>query len=302
MKSAHGKNAKGPAPTKAFAQDLNADFCKKVMRLMGLMPELLSGEYGSLREPSAHHLSDPAAILDAGINAALAEIGALLGVSRAYVMLDEHDGRYLRNTHEWVDGKIGPAMFSWPLHSYERDLPSLKPLMAGKDFFAAHTVELPSDLKRVMSMQSVDSLLLIPLLRGGIWIGLVGFDSCGVQRIWREEEIIILKHLAQWVGFFLERLKYAEAFHTVNAMRELLGEGISSVSSDPSNSPVLIVRDVAKKTEVQDDAISLLEAERRLIVETLTRYNGNKTHAAQHLGIKWAALDRRCKKLGIEVK
>ena len=90
-------------------------------------------------------------------------------------------------------------------------------------------------------------------------------------------------------------------------MRELLEEDNSSYSQDlpdPQSpiSPVLIVHEIAKKSEVPDDALSLLEAERRLIVETLSRYNGNKTHAAQHLGIKWAALDRRCKKLGIAVK
>ena len=43
----------------------------------------------------------------------------------------------------------------------------------------------------------------------------------------------------------------------------------------------------------------LEEGERRLIVEALNLYNGNKTRAAAHLGIKWAALDRRCRKLGI---
>ena len=308
MKSTHGKNTKGPAPTsKPFALAVNEDFCKKAMRVMGLVPELLSGEFGSLREPSAHHFSDPAAILDAGINAALVETGALLGVSRAYVMLDEHDGRYLRNTHEWVDGKIGPAMFSWPLHSYEKDLPSLKPMMTGKDFLAAHTAELPPDFQRVMSMQGVDSALLVPLLREGSWIGLVGFDSCGVERVWREEEIVILKHLARCVVLFLERLKYAEALHTIKTMRELLGDGFSSDSSSLPDSalkpPVArIARAAAKKSKASGDAMSLLEAERQLIIDTLARCNGNKTHAAKQLGIKWGALDRRCRKLGIKVK
>jgi len=100
-------------------------------------------------------------------------------------------------------------MYSWPLHEYEKDLPSLKPLMAGQDFLVAHTRELPLDLQRVLSMQAVDSVLLVPFLREGSWIGLVGFDSCGRERDWREEEIIILRHLARLLVLFLERWKYA---------------------------------------------------------------------------------------------
>ena len=113
--------------------------------------------------------------------------------------------------------------------------------------------------------------------------------------------------MARCVVLFLERLKYAEALHTIKTMRELLGDGFSSDSSSSPDSqlkpPVVrIVRAAAKKTKDSGDAMSLLEAERQLIIDTLARCNGNKTHAAEQLGIKWGALDRRRRKLGIKVK
>ena len=282
---------KDTRPPEAFSLAVTTDFCKKALRLMGRMPELLSGEL-PMPSSAAHHppqlgSGGARAELDERINAALAETGALLGVSRAYVMLDEEDGRFLRNTHEWVDGKIGPAVFSWPLHDYERDLPSLKPLMEDKNFFACHTREAPPDFKRVLSMQGVDSVLLAPLLQEGSWIGLAGFDSCGVERSWREEEIVLLRHLARLTALFLERREYAGASRVMRGIRSLLGQ-------DPD-----CARSAAKASGASLDPPSLEEGERRLIVDALNLYHGNKTRAASHLGIKWASLDRRCKKLGI---
>ncbi|MCL2010347.1 MAG: hypothetical protein FWG71_07360 [Synergistaceae bacterium] len=32
-----------------------------------------------------------------------------------------------------------------------------------------------------------------------------------MERVWQDEEIVILKHLARLVGLFLERQKYASA-------------------------------------------------------------------------------------------
>ena len=282
-----------------FTLAVTTDFCKKALRLMARMPEMLAAEH-PLPEHSAQHLPQleaegPRARMDTGINAALAEIGALLKVSRAYVMLDEEDGRYLRNTHEWVDGTSGPAMFSWPLHEYEKDLPSLKLLMADKDFFMAHTRDVPPDLHRVLSMQAVSSVLLVPLLREGSWIGLTGFDSCGRERIWQEEETAVLRHFARLLVLYFERREYADARYALEAIRGTLrehfperttGRGISARNAEPL-------------PEVPAGTLSLQDSERRLIVDALELHGGNKSRAAKHLGLTWASLDRRCRKLGI---
>ena len=47
---------------------------------------------------------------------------------------------------------------------------------------------------------------------------------------------------------------------------------------------------------------SLLDVERRTILDALELHQGNRMQTARHLGLKWAALNRRCKKLGIDVK
>ena len=165
--------------------------------------------------------------------------------------------------------------------------------MAERDFFAGHTRDMPPDMQRVLGMQRVDSVLLAPLWRDGARIGLLGFDSCGAERAWQEEEITILRHLAGLTSLFLERREYAGARRVLAGIRNLLdresGGSAAATEHGQGGSP-----------EAFDRSLSLQEAERRLIVETLDRCRGNKSQAARQLGLKWAALDRRCKKLGIE--
>ena len=264
-----------------FILPLNAEFLKKALRFMADLPELLL--------PGVPAAGDPHSATDDAMNAALAGLGSLLGVSRAYVMLDEAGGRYLRNTHEWVDGAIGPAMYSWPLYDYEKDLPSMKPLMAGKDFFAGHTRDMPPDLFKVLSMQAVDSVLFVPLLRDGAWIGHVGFDSCGKERNWREEEIAMLRQLARLVAVALERRGHLAAQGQIARIRAVLEQGEAAPRRKAA-------------PPVPENTQSLQSAEYNLITETLDLYHGNRLRTAKHLGLTWAQLDRRCKKLGIEVK
>lgn len=277
------RSEKAPAVARADAwRDLppaSPEFVGSALRLMADLPALLFAGHAGRGGP-----------VDANINAALAATGEFLAVSRVYAMLDEEGGRFLRNTHEWVSRNIGAAMSSWPLHEHKKDIPSLKPLMKGRAFLAAHTRELPPDLRGTLSEQAVDSVLLAPMNRDGEWIGLVGFDSCGVERDWRAEDADILRHLAGLIALALERKEYL-------AMRSRL-ERVRAVLGEEETAPMPTAAHIA----IPDGGPSLVEAERRLIVDTLARHHGNRGAAARQLGIAWAALDRRCKKLGIDVK
>lgn len=250
-------------------------FLKSATSLMAGLPGLLLGGENS-------------ADLDTAVNTALEQVGQLTAVSRAYVMLDEENGRFLRNTHEWVNRDVGPAISSWPLHDYQRDLPSLKPLMAGRPFLAAHTRDLPPDFKSVLEKQAVDSVLLAPLTRHGSWVGLAGFDMCGMTREWSGLETDLLRHLAGLVPPALERAEYLVLRQCLAGVRAAL---------DPTGPPA-----GAAPPDGGAEALTLAEAERRLIAAALARHHGNRNAAAKELGLPWAALNRRCKKLGLEVK
>ncbi len=254
----------------------------------------------SLRQ-SVRHMAELPNLLFAGTNdthrrlqQALAKVGVILGASRAYVMCDEDSGRFLRVSYEWINGEVKEALPSWPLHDYQKDIPSLKPLLQDKPYFTAHTHQLAPDLHKVLTKQSVASVLLVPLIRDGLWSGMVGVDSCGTEREWSPVEVDMLRHFSGLVVQALDRVDYQAVRRRLNNVRFALNDDCPDLTAG-AFAP-------GGAAAVEDKGpVTLLEAERRLIVETLARNHGNRGAAARELGIAWAALDRRCKKLRINL-
>ncbi len=231
--------------------------------------------------------------IDFAIDETLARIGQILSASRVYVMLDEKGGRYLRNSYEWVDEKFGHSMFSWPLYDYEYDLPSLKKSLAEKDVVCGDVQDMASDLQAIMTKQRIKSIAITSLRRDKERIGLVGVDFCDREFQWNDQYSMLLRFLASMISIALERKQYQIMRGKLSAIRDCIVEVEPIIAGHQES---------AKSDSRPAKPITLLDAERRIIIETLELYHGNKLKTAKHLGLTWPSLDRRCKKLGIEAK
>lgn len=269
-------------PTTAAAENrphVEHGFSERAIRTLGELPELIV----SSRMNSDYILDE-----------ALSRIGVLYDASRVYIMLDEKDGKYLRNTHEWVNDRIGPAMFSWPLYDYEYDIPSLKKIMAENNVFFGSTVDMPKDLNNVLTKQGVEAFILAPLIRDGNKIGLIGLDFCEEKPEIIELHADVLGYFAGLLSMTLERKQYQimrAKLATIRDCMQIMDPYIEQ--SDEAES---------ETQTASPKPTTLLDAERKIITETLELYNGNKLKTAKHLGLTWPSLDRRCKKLGIEAR
>lgn len=255
------------------------EFADKALRVIGELPDLIiSSGMNS----------------DYVIDEALSRIGALFDASRVYVMLDEKDGKYLRNTHEWVSEKIGPVMFSWPLYDYEYDIPSLKTIIAENEIFFGRTAGMPQDLNNVLNKQGVLSFMIAPLIRDGNRAGIVGMDFCESPCEFTAHHGEILRYSAGLISMTIER----KQFHIMRAKLNTIRDCIQSLEPYIETA----ADDEMETLSRPSKPTTLLDAERRIIIETLELYNGNKLKTAKHLGLTWPSLDRRCKKLGIEAR
>ena len=225
------------------------------------------------------------------IEDALAMFGKYFSASRVYVMLDERDARYLRNTHEWVNSTSVGVMHSWPLYDCEHDIPSLKYILDTQKYLFGNVSDLPEDIQKVLSKQKVKTNFMVPLMRDGGRIGVLGMDFCDNEHAWNNEVKYAFHFLAVLISLALERKQF-------NILRGKLG-GIMGLLEDVE--PLLAKHKRETETRISKP-LTLQESERRIIIETLEQYNGNKLKTAKHLGLTWPSLDRRCKKLGIEVK
>lgn len=257
-----------------------AEFFERVLRVIGELPALvmISGANG-----------------DFSINEALARVGTLLSASRLRVLMDESNGRYLRGAYEWNNQKTSditsPSRF---LYDFEQDAPSLKKLLADNRVFFGHSRDMPQDLNHFLSQQGVQSFIVSPIFReDGGRAGVVAMDFCENECKFCEEYAAIIGYLGGILSLALERKSAHILRNKLQTIRSCLA-GVETLDSEWSQTP-LAGAHLAKPT-------TLLDAERTIIMETLTHYNGNKLKTAKHLGLTWPSLDRRCKKLGIEVK
>lgn len=133
--------------------------------------------------------------VDAGIQNALEAIGQFVAADRSYVFLFSEDGAQMTNTHEWCAPGISSQreriqdqpvdLAPWCIAQVKKIKTVNVPSVAG--------LPLEANTDRVeWELQSIQSLLVVPLVFLGTAIGFIGFDSVRRQREWSQEYITLL--------------------------------------------------------------------------------------------------------------
>jgi sigma-B regulation protein RsbU (phosphoserine phosphatase) len=163
---------------------------------------------------STEFINLPVEEIDAGINRALHVIGEFVGVDRGYLFLYSEDNRSLYSTHEWNREGLPPATprqdefhaseFAWAV----THLRSPQPLI----------VNTPADLpeeaaaeRRLMEVQGVQSLVIVPMIAKGRVIGTVAFLAVRESRTWSEETVRLLRLVGELCSNALERKRAEQA-------------------------------------------------------------------------------------------
>ncbi|NES05696.1 MAG: PAS domain-containing protein, partial [Okeania sp. SIO2F4] len=149
--------------------------------------------------------------VDSSLEIALKQVGELTGADRSYLFLVSSDRTQVRNTYQWfateVEGQIDNLQ-NLPVD----DLPWLMDQLY--KFEVVH-IPLVSNLpleasteKQILSAQSIQSLLCIPMVSGSQLIGFIGFDGIRQLCKWTDSTINLLKIISE---IFVSALEYQEA-------------------------------------------------------------------------------------------
>jgi len=135
---------------------------------------------------------------------------------RGYIFQVDSEGRTLTNTHEWCAPSIEPLMPKYQKYPLDQ-LPAVLE-------FHRHAVEylhfpdvdaMPetmADFKELLIADNVKSILLLPMLAQGKFIGLFGYDCVESRRSWSFEEITLLKVIAEM---------FSNAFYKKNSEKQI---------------------------------------------------------------------------------
>ncbi len=153
---------------------------------------------------SRRFLNLPYEGIDAAIDDALLEIGTFVGIERATVYrFTDSDRRLARRTHEWhvvpaPPGEEDPQTFDM------RDFPwALERFSAGEVIYAPDVSAMtdPATAERSLLLGlGVVTTLAVPLMLGGIAQGFMVFSTVGHPRTWREDDIALVRVMAEIIG------------------------------------------------------------------------------------------------------
>ncbi|MCE7913005.1 MAG: diguanylate cyclase [Candidatus Brocadia sp. AMX3] len=138
----------------------------------------------------------------------LADAGRLSEASRAYLFQFRDNGKIMDNTHEWCDEGVASeiqhlqnlsvAMLPWLMEN----------LHAGKVIHIADVSKMPPEAaaeKEEFKRQSIKAILILPVYAEKELSGFVGFDNIVAIDPWHEEDIALLRIMAEIIGNAIAR-------------------------------------------------------------------------------------------------
>lgn len=165
---------------------------------------------------STRFIALSSAELDEAITQSLAAIGNFAGVDRAYIFLLSADNAFMSNTHEWCRSGIEPQIanlqniptevFPWWMHKLRR----------GENIYMPSLADLPpeaSNERKILELQGIRSLVVVPMISSHKFIGFLGFDAVHAAKTWSEDDIALLRIVGEILVNALERKHNEEALH-----------------------------------------------------------------------------------------
>ena len=179
-------------------------------------------------------------LLDKGLCAAtggesLGMVARTLKVDRACIFENRTTnlaGRFMTDLrHAWAE----PGVASPYAHPMLRSLALRDYAMAWMDMLEAGMVvscatrEAPPMMRELLERQGVQSALLCPIIPAKQWWGYVAFEDCHQARVWRPEEVSLLKSLARAIG---ASVRHATMRSSLSQVRTNLTSVLRPISGD----------------------------------------------------------------------
>jgi PAS domain S-box-containing protein len=125
--------------------------------------------------------------------------------SRTYVFRNEDDpemglcmSQIYEEVSEGIESQIdNPELQHLP---YSEGAPTLLPVLLARENFAHIVEDLEEPEKSILKEQGILSVLIIPIIVGEELWGFIGFDDCTEERRWHEDDVNLLRVIADGIG------------------------------------------------------------------------------------------------------
>ena len=185
---------------------------------------------------STNFINLPTDQIDSGINDALRAIGEFAGVDRSYVFLFSEDGTTMDNTHEWYVESLKPQKNHFqgiPIASIPW---GMEQLIQFQPIYIPRVADLPPEASAekalIWSLEHIQSLIIVPMVRQGSVIGFLGFDAVFSEKTWDEDSAVLLRMVGEIFANAIERKQAEENLRLNQFFTDRAGDMILLVRSD----------------------------------------------------------------------
>ncbi len=170
---------------------------------------------------------------DIQMNTILEILGQYTQVSRAYIFIDNEDGRTTSNKYEWCNTGIEAQIHELQEFPYEIIPSWRKLLLENGKIFSDNILDLPKDITAMLQPQGIKSVVAYPIIILNKVKGFVGFDECTINRKWDESELNILSSVSSIISN-----RYESHLYQKNILKEQ--EALQKFTKLFENNPALM--------------------------------------------------------------
>jgi two-component sensor histidine kinase len=174
---------------------------------------------------STRFINVPINQLNREIGSAIREVREFTGVDRSYVFQIEDEGQCMSSTDEWCANGIEPhidRLQGLPLDTFEY---SMEIMRCGHIFYVEDVSRLPPDAANEQAkfiIEGIKTLINVPIMLRGEMAGFLGFDAVRVRKTWSNDDILLLRLVAEILANALDRSAYEKQLQKSIGEKEVL--------------------------------------------------------------------------------
>ncbi len=138
---------------------------------------------------------------------------------------------------------------------YGPNFSSLLSVLQARKPFSGIVSEMTAAERNILEPQGILSILILPVFTGNALWGFIGFDDCETQRRWREEDVQILKIVADAAGAAILRDQTTEALRESEERYRTLIEGLPDfvIRYDRNARHLFVSRNIGNLSGIEAD-------------------------------------------------
>ncbi len=234
---------------------------------------------------STKFINLPTHEIDSAVSDSLRVIGEFAGVERSHLYLFSEDGLTMNKTHEWFAVGLQPQIERLQGIPLDRIPWAIEQLKRGHPLHIPRVTDLPPEASKerelILSIDNIQSLIIVPLVKQGKTIGFLGLDAIHQEKSWDQDSVALLRMVGEIFVNAFDRKAGEEALHQAHIQLE---QRVQDRTAELSTTNTRLQDEIAERQR-GEEALRAAEQKYHSIVENAVEGIYQSTPEGQFLSV-----------------